>query len=77
MKILLSLLIIPILVLLGSQAFGQEVSMGQSAHEVIKVNIDENGTAHVTHEINSTTAILQPIQLDTINGNMDNLTVTD
>ncbi|MGI0065916.1 MAG: hypothetical protein ACREAT_04040, partial [Nitrosotalea sp.] len=46
-------------------------------NEVIKVIIDENGTAHVTHVINSTATILQPIQLDTINGNMDNLTVTD
>ncbi|MDE1817461.1 MAG: hypothetical protein KGH86_04000 [Thaumarchaeota archaeon] len=75
MKILLSLLIIPILVLAGSQAFGQ-LSMGAAPEEVIKVTIDESGTAHVTHEINST-ANLKPIQIDTINGNMNNLTVTD
>lgn len=76
MKILLSLLIIPILVLSGSQAFGQ-LSMGAAPEEVIKVSIDENGTAHVTHEVNSTDANLKPIQIDTVNGNMTNLTVTD
>ncbi|MGI0062042.1 MAG: hypothetical protein ACREBA_06280, partial [Nitrosotalea sp.] len=76
MKILLSLLIIPILVLSGSQAFGQ-LSMGSAPEEVIKVTIDESGTAHVTHEVNSTTANLKPIQIDTVNGNMNNLTVTD
>ncbi len=77
MKILLSLLIIPILVLSGSQAFGQQLSMGDTPHEVVRVTIDENGTAHVTHEINSTDANLKPIQIDTINGNMTNLNVTD
>ncbi|MGI0007370.1 MAG: hypothetical protein ACREAR_05170 [Nitrosotalea sp.] len=77
MKIFLSLLIIPILVLSGSQAFGQQLSMGDIAHEVVKITIDENGTAHVTHEINSTNANLKPIQIDTVNGNMTNLNVTD
>ncbi len=77
MKILLSLLLIPILALSGAQAFGQQLSMGDSPHEVVKVTIDETGTAHVTHEINSTAANLKPIQIDTVNGNMDNLTVTD
>ncbi|MDH2906630.1 MAG: hypothetical protein PXX83_00855 [Candidatus Nitrosotalea sp.] len=76
MKILPSLLLISILVLSGSQAFGQ-LSMGDSPHEVVKVTIDENGTAHVTHEVNSTAANLKPIQIDTVNGNMNNLTVTD
>lgn len=51
--------------------------MGDTPHEVVKVTIDENGTAHVTHEINSTDANLKPIQIDTINGNMTNLNVTD
>ncbi len=76
MKILLSLLIIPILAFSGVQAFGQ-LSMGDTPHEVVKVTIDENGTAHVTHVINSTNANLKPIQIDTVNGNMTNLTVTD
>ena len=76
MKILLSLLLIPILILSGSQAFGQQLSMGEAPHEVIKVTIDETGTAHVTHLINST-ANFKPIQVDTVDGNMNNLTVTD
>ncbi|MHB8545381.1 MAG: hypothetical protein ACYDAJ_01270 [Nitrosotalea sp.] len=77
MKILPSLLVISILVLSSSQAFGQQLSMGDAPHEVVKVTIDENGTAHVTHEVNSTAANLKPIQIDTVNGNMNNLTVTD
>ncbi|CUR52834.1 conserved exported protein of unknown function [Nitrosotalea devaniterrae] len=77
MKILFGLLIIPILLLSGYQAFGQQVSMGDAPHEVIKVTIDETSTAHVTHEINSTAANLKPIQVDTINGDMSNLAVTD
>lgn len=77
MKILLSLLIIPILALSGYQAFGQQLSMGEAPHEVVKVTIDETGTAHVTHEINTTAANLKPIQVDTVSGNMNNLTVTD
>ena len=77
MKIFLSLLVIPILVLAGTQAFGQQVTMGVPPQEVLKVTIDETGTAHVTHVINSTVVNLKPIQVDTISGNLDNLTVTD
>ena len=78
MKILLSLLVIPILVLAGSQAFGQQqLSMGDTPHEVLRVTIDETGNAHVTHVINSTITNLKPIQVDTITGNIENLTVTD
>lgn len=77
MKILLSLFVISILVLSGSQAFGQQLTMGEAPHEVLKVTIDETGTAHVTHEVNSTTVNLKPIQVDLIDGNMENLSVTD
>ena len=77
MKIFLSLLVIPILVLAGAQAFGQQVTMGVPPEEVLKVTIDETGTAHVTHVINSTVAILKPIQVDTISGDLNNLSVTD
>ncbi|MGB9125128.1 MAG: hypothetical protein WCC55_06230 [Nitrosotalea sp.] len=78
MKILLSLLVIPILLILsGSQAFGQQLSMGEAPQEVVRVTIDETGTAHVTHEINSTAVNFKPIQVDLISGNMDNLNVTD
>jgi hypothetical protein len=77
LKIFLSFLVIPILVLAGTQAFGQQVSMGVPPQEVLKVTIDETGTAYVTHVINSTVVNLKPIQVDTISGNLDNLTVTD
>ncbi|HXU95820.1 MAG TPA: hypothetical protein VFP45_05235 [Candidatus Nitrosotalea sp.] len=77
MKIFLSLLVIPILVLAGAQAFGQQVTMGVPPEEILKVTIDETGTAHVTHVINSTVAILKPIQVDTISGDLNNLSVTD
>ncbi|MDE1769356.1 MAG: hypothetical protein KGI28_02215 [Thaumarchaeota archaeon] len=77
MKILLSLLIIPILVFSGYQAFGQQLSMGQAPHEVLKVFIDETGTAHVLHVVNNTNYSLAPIQVDLINGNVTNLNITD
>ncbi len=77
MKILPSLLVASILILSGSQAFGQQISMGDVPNEVVKITIDETGTAHVTHVINSTASNFKPIQVDTVNGNMDNLTVTD
>lgn len=76
MKILLSLLVIPILIFSGSQAFGQ-LSMGQAPHETIKVIIDESGTAHVTHVVNNTLTGLKPVQVDMINGNITNFNVTD
>jgi hypothetical protein len=77
LKILFSLLIIPILIFSGYQASGQQMSMGQAPHEVLKVTIDELGTAHVTHDINTTNTTFVPIQVDLINGNMTNLSVTD
>ena len=77
MKILPSLLVASILILSGSQAFGQQISMGDVPNEVVKITIDETGTAHVTHVINSTASNFKPIQVETVNGNMDNLTVTD
>ena len=51
--------------------------MGDVPNEVVKITIDETGTAHVTHVINSTASNFKPIQVETVNGNMDNLTVTD
>lgn len=75
MRILLSLLVIPILILSGSQAFGQQ--LGDIPNEVVKITLDENGTAHVTHVINSTASTFKPIQVNTVDGKMQNLTVTD
>jgi hypothetical protein len=77
LKNFLSLLVVSILVLSGSQAFGQQLSMGVAPHEVVKVTIDETGTAHVTHVVNSTGGNSNPIQVDLISGNMNNLNVTD
>ena len=51
--------------------------MGDAPNEIVKITIDETGTAHVTHVINSTASNFKPIQVETVNGNMDNLTVTD
>ena len=51
--------------------------MGQAPHEVLKVIIDETGTAHVIHAINNTNHSLTPIQVDLINGNVTNFNVTD
>ena len=75
MKVLLSLLVIPILILASSQAFGQQ--LGDIPNEVIKITLDENGTAHVTHVINSSASTFKPIQVNTVEGKMQNLTVTD
>jgi hypothetical protein len=72
---LLSILIMSLMLLSVSQVFGQELTVGQKPVEDIKVTIDENGTAHVVHYVegNSITAI----QVDTINGNTTNFSVTD
>jgi len=58
-----------------SQVFGQELTMGQKPIEDIKVRIDENGTAHVTHYVKGNSAVA--IQVITIKGNMTNFSVTD
>lgn len=75
MKILLSLLIIPVLILSGSQVFGQQLSMGQPPDEKISVTIDETGTAHVTHTVKGPS--LSPIQVNMIDGNVTNFSVTN
>lgn len=75
MKILLSIAIISLLVFSAYQAYGQQSTVGQRLSEDIKVRIDENGTAHVTHIVMG--ASLNPIQVDMIAGNMSNFTVTN
>jgi hypothetical protein len=49
--------------------------MGQPPQEVLSVTIDETGTAHVTHNVKGLS--LSPIQVDLLDGNMTNLSVTD
>ena len=51
--------------------------MGLAPHEVLKVIIDETGTAHVIHAVNNTNHSMAPIQVDLINGNVTNFNVTD
>jgi hypothetical protein len=71
----LSLLIISVIIFSGSQVFSQQVSMGQNPNEIISVMIDETGTAHVIHNVKGPS--LNPIQVDMIDGNITNLSVTD
>jgi len=58
-----------------SQVFGQQLTMGQKPQEDIKVRIDENGTAHVVHYVKGDS--IAAVQVETINGNMTNFSVTD
>jgi hypothetical protein len=62
-------------ILLTSVAFGQQFSVGQRPIEDIVVTIDENGTAHVVHNVQGNTT--NPVQVDMIAGNMTNFSVTD
>jgi hypothetical protein len=55
-------------------AFGQ-ISMGGPPNEDIKVSIDENGTAHVLHEVQGNAT--SPIHVEMISGNLTNFSVTD
>lgn len=58
-----------------SQVFGQQLTVGQPPVEDIKVTIDEKGTAHVIHYVKGDDKTA--IQVNTIKGNMTNLSVTD
>jgi hypothetical protein len=49
--------------------------MGQNPNEIIAITIDETGNAHVTHSVKGPST--SPIQVDMIDGNMANLSVTD
>lgn len=57
-----------------TSTFGQ-ISMGASPVEDIKISIDENGTAHVVHEVagNASSAV----HVDAIAGNLTGFAVTD
>jgi len=71
--------IFTILVIVGlffsmSEAFGQ-ISFGEPSKQIIKVTIDEDGIAHVTHEVQGNREAAQ--QVETIVGTMSNLSVAD
>ncbi len=72
-KLLLALLL-TVTVLSTAAAFGQ-VSMGGPPNEDIRISIDENGTAHVIHEVmgNATGAV----HVEMVSGNLTNFSVTD
>ena len=58
-----------------SQAFAQQLKMGDPVQEQIKVRIDVNGTAHVVHIVQGNSN--SPIIVETIRGNITNVSVTD
>ncbi len=57
-----------------SQAFAQEITMGEKPEQVVTITIDEEGIAHVVHQVKASTTTLQ---VDAYEGNMTNLSVTD
>ncbi|HXU95236.1 MAG TPA: hypothetical protein VFP45_02255, partial [Candidatus Nitrosotalea sp.] len=59
----------------STPAFGQQLKMGVDFNEEIKVIIDENGTAHVTHMVQGNGN--SQISIETIRGNITNVSVTD
>lgn len=69
------ILAVSVAILFTSTAFGQQLSMGEKPKEDIVVTIDENGDAHVVHQVqvNHNT----PVQVDMITGNITNFSVTD
>ena len=71
-----SLLIFVLVVVAFSttQAFGQ-LSQSDKITENLKVTIDESGNAHVVHKVMGSS--LKPVQIDMINGTMENFSVTD
>ncbi len=54
---------------------GQQLTVGVPPREDLKVAIDQNGTAHVAHQVKGDN--LKPAQVEAITGNMTNLSVTD
>jgi hypothetical protein len=68
-------LILSVSLLFPTVAFAQQLTMGQPPNEDITVTIDENGTAHVVHQVQMNK--VKPVQVDMINGNITNFSVTD
>ena len=74
LKKLLVILVMTGLFFSMSEAFGQ-ITFGEKAQQTIQIRIDENGVAHVTHEVVGSSKNTQ--QVETISGTMSNLSVTD
>ena len=57
-----------------SQTFAQEVTLGAVPEQTVEIRIDEEGIAHVVHEVKGSTKTLQ---IGAYEGNVTNLSVTD
>ncbi len=62
------------MLLATSQAFAQEITMGEKPEQIVNITIDEEGIAHVAHTVKGS---MKTQQVDTYEGNMTNLSVTD
>lgn len=71
----ISIVIISVILFSSSQVFAQQQTVGEKPNEEIKIKIDENGTAHVVHIVQGNSNA--PVHVETIQGNMNNFTVTD
>lgn len=63
-----------IVTLFSNLAFAQEVNFGQPAIQEVKITINEDGSAHVTHFVESKNF---PQQLNVINNDFTNLQIID
>lgn len=72
-KILVTLVIVGLFFSM-SEAFGQ-ITFGEKPQQIIKIIINENGIAHVTHEVEGSVKTTQ--QVETIVGKMSNFSVVD
>jgi len=71
---LLTIVIVSGMLLSMSQTFAQEVTLGAVPEQTVEIRIDEEGIAHVVHEVKGSTKTLQ---IDAYEGNVTNLSVTD
>lgn len=74
MKKILVTLVFVVLFFSMSEAFGQ-ITFGEKPQQIIKIIIDENGIAHVTHEVEGSVKTTQ--QVETVVGKMLNFSVVD
>lgn len=72
-KILAALVIVGLFFSI-SEVYGQ-ITFGEKPQQIIKIVIDENGMAHVTHEVVGSAKTTQ--QIETVVGTMSNLSVVD
>jgi len=71
---LLTIVIVSGMLLSMSQTFAQEVTLGAVPEQTVEIRIDEEGIAHVVHEVKGSTKTLQ---IGAYEGNVTNLSVTN